>query len=338
MGSGLGPGLLLCIALFAAAAEADGCNLFNGSWVVDDSYPLYDSEKCPFIRKEFDCVKYGRPDREYLGYRWEPDGECVLPAFDGMEMMRRCRGKRVLFVGDSLSLNMYESMLCMLYAANPHGRISFVDNGVLFEDFNLTVSYYLSHYLVDIVNEKIGRVLKLDSLQGSTEWLKFDMLIFNTWHWWSRNGATQPWDYIQDGNQIVKDMDRTLAFYKALTTWANWVRSSIDPYTKKVFYQGVSPSHYHANEWGGSYTKSCSGESRPLNASRYVASPQEAIVKEIIPKELVTLLDITFLSQLRKDAHPSKYSGIHARNDCSHWCVAGLPDTWNMLLYALLIQ
>ncbi|KAH0468104.1 hypothetical protein IEQ34_003137 [Dendrobium chrysotoxum] len=337
MGSGLGPGLL-CFALFAMVSE--GCNMFNGSWLVDESYPLYDSGKCPFIRKEFDCVRYGRRDKEYLRYRWQPDGECVLPAFDGMEMMRLWRGKRVLFVGDSLSLNMYNSMLCLLYAAAPYGRLSYVDNGVLFEDFNLTVSYYISHYLVDIVEEKIGRVLKLNSLQASKEWLSADLLIFNTWHWWPRTGLTQPWDYIQDGNLIVKDMDRTLAFSKALTTWANWVSSTIDPYAKKVFYQGVSPSHYHGNDWGESFLKSCSGESEPLDGSTYTyqPSPQEAIVKEIIPRELVTLLDITFLSGLRKDAHPSKYSGIRSRNDCSHWCVAGLPDTWNLLLYAFLIQ
>lgn len=57
------------------------------------------------------------------------------------------------------------------------------------------------------------------------------------------------------------------------------------------------------------------------------------------------LLDITRLSELRKDCHPSIYSGglspqQRARPDrsadCSHWCLPGLPDTWNQLFYALL--
>jgi hypothetical protein len=51
----------------------------------------------------------------------------------------------------------------------------------------------------------------------------------------------------------------------------------------------------------------------------------------------VFLLDITLLSQLRRDAHPSAYSGGHPGNDGSHWCPAGLPDTWNQILYASLL-
>jgi len=50
-----------------------------------------------------------------------------------------------------------------------------------------------------------------------------------------------------------------------------------------------------------------------------------------------SLLDITYLSQLRKDGHPSIYAGAGPKYlDCSHWCLAGVPDTWNQLLYTVL--
>lgn len=52
------------------------------------------------------------------------------------------------------------------------------------------------------------------------------------------------WDYIEDGNKVLKDMDRMVAFRKALTTWAKWVDRDVDPTKTKVIFQGISPSHY----------------------------------------------------------------------------------------------
>ena len=52
------------------------------------------------------------------------------------------------------------------------------------------------------------------------------------------------WDYIQDGDKILKDMDRMQAFRKGLMTWAKWVDSSVDTKKTKVIFQGITPSHY----------------------------------------------------------------------------------------------
>lgn len=52
------------------------------------------------------------------------------------------------------------------------------------------------------------------------------------------------WDYMQDGPKVYKDMDRLTAFGKALTTWAKWVDDNVDPTKTRVFFQGISPTHY----------------------------------------------------------------------------------------------
>ena len=61
------------------------------------------------------------------------------------------------------------------------------------QDYNVTVEYYLTHYLVDLVTEASGRrVLKLDTIDQARDWLAADVLVFDSWHWWPRTGPTQP--------------------------------------------------------------------------------------------------------------------------------------------------
>lgn len=55
------------------------------------------------------------------------------------------------------------------------------------------------------------------------------------------------------------------------------------------------------------------------------------------------LLNVTNMTRRRKDGHASVYylgpktgpASLH-HQDCSHWCLPGVPDSWNVLLYALL--
>lgn len=57
------------------------------------------------------------------------------------------------------------------------------------------------------------------------------------------------------------------------------------------------------------------------------------------------LLNVTNMAARRKDGHASVYylgpgngaASLH-RQDCSHWCLPGVPDSWNELLYALFLK
>lgn len=52
------------------------------------------------------------------------------------------------------------------------------------------------------------------------------------------------WDFIEADEKVRKDMDRMVAFRKGLSTWSKWVESDVDFDKTKVFFQGISPSHY----------------------------------------------------------------------------------------------
>lgn len=89
------------------------CDIFHGEWVKDSSYPLYTSATCKIISEHQNCQGNGRPDSAYEKWRWKPH-ECELPRFDAKEFLRVMKGKRILFVGDSLSRNHLESLVCLL--------------------------------------------------------------------------------------------------------------------------------------------------------------------------------------------------------------------------------
>uniref|UniRef100_A0A2P2JZU7 Protein trichome birefringence-like 39 n=1 Tax=Rhizophora mucronata TaxID=61149 RepID=A0A2P2JZU7_RHIMU len=206
------------------------------------------------------------------------------------------------------------------------------------QDYGVQIMLYRTPFLVDLVNEKAGRILKLDSIKNGRAWKGMDMLIFNTWHWWTHTGRNQPWDYIQEGNRLRRDENRLVAFYKGLTTWARWVNLNVDPMQTRVFFQDISPTHYVGGDWNEP-SKSCAGETLPFSGADYPAGlpPAWFVVNKVMSriKKPVYLLDVTPLSQYRKDAHPSAYGG-RSITDCSHWCLPGVPDTWNELLYAAL--
>ena len=56
----------------------DTCEIYDGEWVWDDNYPLYQSQHCPFVDSGFRCLENGRPDSYYTKWRWQPNG-CDLP-------------------------------------------------------------------------------------------------------------------------------------------------------------------------------------------------------------------------------------------------------------------
>ena len=45
--------------------------------------------------------------------------------FNGQELLETYRGKKIEFVGDSLSYNMWQSLTCMLHAANPNSKSNY---------------------------------------------------------------------------------------------------------------------------------------------------------------------------------------------------------------------
>ncbi|PIN25874.1 hypothetical protein CDL12_01391 [Handroanthus impetiginosus] len=104
------------------------CDIYEGNWVWDESYPLYQSQDCMFLDEGFKCTENGRPDNFYSKWRWQPK-DCNLPRFNAKLMLEKLRDKRLVFVGDSIGRNQWESLLCMLSSAVPNKTSIYEVNG-----------------------------------------------------------------------------------------------------------------------------------------------------------------------------------------------------------------
>ncbi|GLT40325.1 hypothetical protein SLA2020_144680 [Shorea laevis] len=253
-------------------------------------------------------------------------------------------GKSIMFVGDSISRDQYESLICILHSAVPNANYSRSTRDGKVDIFELTeygikVMPNQNVYLVDLVQEKVGHVLRLDSIQGGKLWLGIDVPVFNTFHWWNR----KTWDYIEFRGNYVKDVDHIVALNIALRTWAGWVRANINPQNTTVFFQGLSPTHYNGSMWNETKADKCIGQTEPVLGTKYPGGipPELAVQKGAIESlsDVVKFFDTTNLSLFCKDGHPSKFNpnGATGGVDCLHWCLPGVPDTWNEILYNLII-
>jgi len=105
-------------------------------------------------------------------------------------------------------------------------------------------------------------------------------------------------------------------------------------------------------EWGGESEGNCYNETTPIDDPTYWGSDSKKSIMQVIgevfgkSKVPITFLNITQLSSYRKDAHTSIYkkqwnpltsdqiANPATYADCVHWCLPGLQDTWNELLFA----
>eukprot|EP00267_Zea_mays_P056481 XP_023156517.1 putative DUF231 domain containing family protein isoform X3 [Zea mays] len=335
-----------------AGENLESCDVFDGVWVPDQRHPLYNSSQCPFAERGFNCLANGRKDTEYLKWRWKPRG-CDLPRFSARALLQWLRGKRVVFVGDSMSRTQWESFICMLMTGVDDPETVYEVNGnqisktiqflgVRFESFNLSVEFFRSVFLVQQIpalrhgRRRVRAILKLDKLDGlSQEWVNSDVLIFNSGHWWTASKLFDMGCYFEAGGVLKLGTSINAAFKMALETWASWVKERIDLRRTHVFFRTYEPSH-----WSGLNQKVCEVTQQPTaeangNDRREFGDILAGVVANMsVP---VTVLNVTLMGAFRSDAHIGLWSHPNTILDCSHWCLPGVPDAWNELVFSHLL-
>ncbi|XP_026378705.1 protein trichome birefringence-like 2 [Papaver somniferum] len=160
-----------------------------------------------------------------------------LITINATDFLERLRGKKMVFVGDSLNRNMYESLIRILRndikdknrISKLSGRKEFKvtrDYALRFKDYNCSIVFVWSPFLVgDSATEYRPRMhgspvaenLRLDLVDKvtSSAYRDADIIVFNSWRWWTNEKTnkktifwkvvdyTQNWDYIKHTGKVL---------------------------------------------------------------------------------------------------------------------------------------
>ncbi|KAG2730550.1 hypothetical protein I3843_01G292900 [Carya illinoinensis] len=351
---------------FALGKTEEGCDVFSGRWVLDESTrPLYQESECPYIQPQLTCQEHGRPQKDYQYWRWQPH-DCSLPSFNATLMLETLRGKRMMFVGDSLNRGQYVSFVCLLHSIIPKGAKSMetFDSLTVFtaKDYNTTIEFYWAPFLLEsnsdnaVVHRISDRIVKKGSInKHGRHWKGADILVFNTYLWWMTGLKMKILlGSFDDEVKDIVEVSTEDAYRMAMKSMLRWVRKNMNPKKTRVFFTSMSPSHAKSIDWGGEPGLNCYNETTLIEDPNYWGSDCRRSIMQVIgevfdkSKFPITFLNITQLSSYRKDAHTSIYkkqwspltpeqlANPVSYADCVHWCLPGLQDTWNELLFAKL--
>ncbi|KAK7412447.1 hypothetical protein VNO78_03908 [Psophocarpus tetragonolobus] len=341
--------------------ETRKCNVFSGNWVPYFKEPYYNNETCPFLLEQINCLKNGRPDREFLKLRWKPH-DCELPLFDATEFLELVRGKSMAFVGDSMGRNQLESLLCLIntvaqpvdITAKYTSKDDIFFRWWLVPDYNFTVTTLWSPFLVKYKDsDPSGRAYysetKLYLDEADEAWSrkieKFEYVVISTGQWFFR-----PLTFYEKGKVVgcqKCEKEKELNYYGYKKAFRTALRR-LEGYKGLGILVTQSPEHFEKGAWneGGTCNRTKPLEEKGVYENEDIVEALHQIqVEEFnaarqkgLPLRLA-LMDVTYAMGMRPDGHPSKFrpgSAGNNLNDCVHWCLPGAVDTWNQFLLYLI--
>lgn len=346
------------------------CDLFVGDWIPNTSDPIY-NESCPSIESPQNCMKNGRPDTGFLYWRWSPR-DCSIPRFEPERFLEMMRNKHWALIGDSITRNHVQSLLCMLSTVERAIQVyhdkEYRSRRWHFPSYKFTISVIWSPFLVKaaIYEDQNGVStheveLYLDKIDDKwiDQFQSFDYMIISTGKWFLKSAI-----YYENNEALgchycprrnLTELGFDFAYRKTLRYVMNTLVAS--DHKGMIFFRTSTPDHFENGEWntGGTCKKTS-----PVKEGEIELKEVHKVLREIELEEFekaaakasrngvnLKLLDMVSLSLMRPDGHPGPYRQYHpfehskyakVQTDCLHWCLPGPIDSWNDILMEMVVH
>lgn len=264
------------------------------------------------------CRKFG--ETGYLNFTWIPKSPtCRLQNFERSRFIDCMANKTLLIVGDSLARNQFMSLQCSLlngtetdvqfYTGEWAGAKIPVDSKYIDGKqgvFNLHKKIYgMFSYLEPEALKELSSQYKNVSV----------VLIVSTGPWWHlklpNDFADKP---LEEQHEILKRL--IVAIIDSLVSL---------PENFDIFWRG--PDLHYCND----YTSKFITDDNFLQLQIY------HLVKRHVAGTRVKFFDVFEITSSRPDGKiGNKY--FKTKYDCLHWCLPGIPDTWNKIFANYICQ
>ncbi|KAJ4876249.1 Protein trichome birefringence-like 23 [Raphanus sativus] len=359
--------------LFPIDIEVEKCDLFTGKWIRDPLGPIYTNGSCGVVVDSHqNCITNGRPDSGFLYWKWKPN-DCSLPRFDPLRFLHLMSNKSWAFIGDSISRNHVESLLCILSTVERPVEVyhdeEYRSKRWVFPSYNMTVSNIWSPFLVQAAIFEDSRgvssaavQLHLDRLDNT--WTDLfpgvDYAIISSGEWFLKTAiyhenATPVGCHGCPQSSNITDLGFDYAYNTSLRHVMDFVASSNTKGT--IFFRTSIPDHFENGEWhnGGTCKKT-----EPVNEDEVEMKVLNKILRDVEISQyqrVVTemgeeagrfkLLDFAGMLLTRPDGHPGPYrefrpfdkdKNAKVQNDCLHWCLPGPIDHLNDVILEIILN
>ncbi|KAK8262883.1 hypothetical protein V6Z12_D12G005500 [Gossypium hirsutum] len=175
----------------------------------------------------------------------------------------------------------------------------------------------------------VKMALRLDRMDRTQQqWVRADV----TGHWWSHDKTTNRGCFFQEGTQVNLKMDTATAFRKSIETLLDFVHSKVNTSKTQVYFRTYAPQHFRGDTWSNG------------GHCHHIKLPDFGPFPDKTEEHVEIVQDVTPMTYQRQDGHTSLYHFGRGNEteppgeDCSRWCLPGVPDSWNELLYALFLK